>query len=69
LLLYGVITRKVWALIVAASVSFPMGLDLYLYMKVAVQPTGATIIFYASHIFLYAACALIGVTCCKLMKI
>jgi hypothetical protein len=46
-----------------------MGLNLYLYLKVAVQPTGATMIFYASHIFLYAASALIGVTCCRQMEI
>ena len=69
LLLFGVITRRVWALIIAAALSFPMSLDLYTYLKVAQQPTGATTVFYASHIFLYAACVLIGITSCKQIEI
>jgi hypothetical protein len=70
LLLFGVITRRVWALIIATSPSFPMSLELYTYLKVAQQPTGATTVFYASHIFLYATCALIGVaSSCKQMEI
>jgi len=69
LLLYGVITHRVWPLIIAASTSFPMGLELYTYLMVAVQPTGATMVFYAGHIFLYAAGALIGITCSRQMEI
>ena len=69
LLLFGVFTRRAWALIIVASLSFPMSLDLYTYLKVAQQPTGATTVFYAGHIFLYAACAVIGITSCKQMEI
>ena len=70
LLLFGVITRRVWALIIAAALSFPMSLDLYTYLKVAQQQsTGATTGFYASHIFIYTACVLIGITSCKQIEI
>ena len=69
LLLFGAFTRKAWPLIIAASSCLAMGLELYTYLMVAEQPTNATMIFYAGHIFLYAAGALIGLLGCRQIEV
>ena len=69
LLLFGAFTRNVWPLIITASSCFAMGLELYTYLMVAEQPTNATMVFYAGHIFLYTTAALIGLLSCRQIEV